>query len=317
MNGYGSFPRPTTGTAGQQRPVIGGIFHVCNCCVAVPQDQFYAVEEFGSFSRILEPGFHWVGCDVGAVCIQLRTISRRVEQNVCVVETKTKDNVFVLVKVVIQQAVIPNRAQDALYRLASVDAQIDAYVSDIVRSHVPNMTLDEAFEMKDSIGNAATKNLKQHMTDFGFEIRNALVTEVKPSQDVMDAMNEINRQKRLRDAASLRAEGEKILVVKAAEAQRDASQLQGEGIAMQRAAIVKGLRANMAGQNGEKITSAKISEVLLISQYFETLKEIGGQPKTNAVFVPHSASGLQDSAQQIRNGVLTASVGAPPQAAMT
>eukprot|EP00927_Polykrikos_kofoidii_P069662 TRINITY_DN65222_c0_g1_i1.p1 TRINITY_DN65222_c0_g1~~TRINITY_DN65222_c0_g1_i1.p1 ORF type:complete len:347 (-),score=64.17 TRINITY_DN65222_c0_g1_i1:54-1007(-) len=305
--GYGSFPRPYDGNAGMQYRRISGLLPCGNCCVSVPQDQFYAEERFGKFERMLQPGLACVGCDCGGLCIQFRGISKRVQQNECLVETKTKDNVFLLVRVAIQQAVIKEKAFDAMYRLASVDSQIDAYVADVVRSHVPNMSLDEAFEMKDSIGGAVMRALSEQMEEFGFEIRSALVTEVKPDQVVMGAMNEINKQKRLRDASIMRAEGEKILVVKAAEALRDAGRLQGEGIALQRTAIVDGLRESIQDGSDEDLSSDRISELLLIVQYFETLKEIGMNSKSNSVFVPHSPTdGLSDIAKQIKAGVLTA-----------
>lgn len=315
-SGYGSFPRNPSSGAGKQHSV-GGLISCGNCFVAVPQDRFYAVESFGSFQRLLEPGFAFVGCDIAGICIQFRSISRRVEQNECFVETKTKDNVFVLVRVAIQQEVIPEKAKDAMYRLANVDSQIDSYVSDIVRSRVPAMSLDESFEKKDAIGDAIMQELSRQMGAYGFAVRNALVTEIKPQQDVMNAMNEINKQRRLRDAAAMKAEADKILIVKAAEAQRDASRLQGEGIAEQRSAIVEGLRSSIAGGTGEMLTTPKISELLLISQYFETLKEIGANSKSNAIFMPHSPTdGLSDIAAQIRNGVMTARAGAPEQARM-
>merc|ERR1712129_159482 len=148
--------------------------------------------------------------------------------------TKTKDNVFVRVDVAVQQSVNKDNVMDAMYKLADVSAQIDSYVSDVVRSTVPHMTLDEAFEKKDNVSNAVQQKLQKEMAAYGFIIQKALVTELVPNAEVVRSMNEINKQKRLRDAAIMAAEGEKVRVVKAAEASADAAQLQGEGIARQR-----------------------------------------------------------------------------------
>merc|ERR1712187_198230 len=147
---------------------------------------------------------------------------------------KTKDNVFVNVLVAVQQSVIPDSAELAIYKLSNVEAQIDSYVSDVVRSQVPKLTLDEAFEKKDDISDAVQQQLHKNMA-YGFEIHKALVTELQPDAEVAQSMNEINRQKRLRDAALMAAEAEKIKVVKQAEAAADAQHLQGQGIARQRA----------------------------------------------------------------------------------
>jgi len=300
--------------AGQQRQESGCI-PCFNCCVTVPQDKIYAVELFGSFQKVVGAGLNIVGCDVGGCCISFRSISKRVEQNDVIVETKTKDNVFVMVKVSVQQQVIPEQAQSAIYKLANVGAQIDSYVSDVIRSAVPKMTLDEAFEEKDRISQGVTDALTKSMHEYGFQIIKALVTELKPSQDVVNAMNEINKQKRLRDAAMMAAEADKIRVVKKAEADCEASRLQGEGIAKQREAIVEGLKRSVCSGTDETLSSEKVSELLLITQYFETLKDIGANPKTNAVFIPHSpADGVRDISSQIRNGIMQG--GAPGQQRM-
>eukprot|EP00413_Alexandrium_margalefii_P004666 CAMPEP_0204514554 /NCGR_PEP_ID=MMETSP0661-20131031/2135_1 /ASSEMBLY_ACC=CAM_ASM_000606 /TAXON_ID=109239 /ORGANISM="Alexandrium margalefi, Strain AMGDE01CS-322" /LENGTH=320 /DNA_ID=CAMNT_0051519801 /DNA_START=142 /DNA_END=1104 /DNA_ORIENTATION=+ len=316
-NNYGSIESSTLGKAGVQR-TAHGLFPCCNCLVSVPQDRFFAVEHFGQFDKIIGPGLTYVGCDCCGVCIGLRSISRRVEQNECLVETKTKDNVFVLVRVAVQQSVIPEHAESALYKLADVNAQVDSYVADVVRSHVPKMALDEAFENKDSISEAIQEQLGKNMADYGFKIHKALVTELKPSMEVVNSMNEINRQKRLRDAAVMAAEAEKIKIVAKAEADADAARLQGEGTARQRAAIVEGLKTSIAGESDEKLSSERISELLLITQYFETLKEIGANARSQAIFIPHSpAEGVADIAAQIRNGVMQGKAAEPPkQAAM-
>merc|ERR1712226_966208 len=236
------------------------------------------------------------------------------EQIICQVRTKTKDNVFVNVVVAVQHSVLADNVEAAIYKLSNVPAQIDSYVSDVVRSQLPKMTLDEAFEKKDDISDACLEQLSKNMKEYGFEIHKALVTELKPDAEVAQSMNEINRQKRLRDAALMAAEAEKIKVVKQAEAAADAQHLQGQGIARQRAAIIEGLKDSITSGTNETLTSQKVSELLLITQYFETLRDIGAQSKAQTVFIPAGVGGVSDIASQIRNGVLQAQ--APGQASM-
>merc|ERR1712227_135576 len=125
----------------------------------------------------------------------------------------------------------------------------------------------------------------------------------------------INKQKRLRDAALMAAEAEKIKIVKQAEAAADAQHLQGQGIARQRAAIIEGLRESITHGTGEKLSSDKVPELLLITQYFETLRDIGAQSRAQTVFVPAGVGGVSDIASQIRNGVLQATA-VPSQKSM-
>jgi len=271
-----------------------------NGLITVPQDKFIAAEYFGSFRSLHSPGLACVGCDLFGMCISLRSITSRVEQLVVTVPTKTQDNVFVQVLVAVQFSVNPESARDAFYRLSDVGAQIDAYVSDVVRSQLPRMTLDESFEAKDKVSNTVQEELGRHMMGYGFTIHKALVTEIAVSQDVMRSMNEINKQKRLRDASVMQAEAEKIRVVKAAEADADATCLSGQGTARQRAAIVQGLRDSIS-VTGREVSQADIIELLLATQYFETLRDIGAHKNCKAYFLPDNA---EDFDSQVRQGML-------------
>merc|ERR1712008_232206 len=286
-----------------------------NCCVTVPQDKYFAVESFGKFSHMLPPGLAFAGLDCCGCCITFRSITSRVDQLMVRVNTKTKDNVFVTAQVAVQQSVKPDNVVDAMYKLADVHAQIDSYVSDVVRSSVPHMTLDESFEKKDDISNVVQQKLIVEMAAYGFQIHKALVTELVPNNEVVQSMNEINKQKRLRDAAIMAAEGEKVKVVKAAEAAADAAQLQGEGIARQRRAIIDGLRDSITHGTHENLSTEKISELLLITQYFETLRDIAAQSKAQTVFLPRSVRcGLTDTHRCRRPQVsaVAPSTSAPP-----
>jgi len=283
-----------------------GCLPCTNCFVTVPQDKTYAVEKFGKYSHMLQPGLAFAGADCCGCCVTFRSITSRVEQNTVIVQTKTKDNVFVTAKVAVQQSVIATKTEDAIYKLADVHAQIDSYVSDVVRSAVPHMLLDEAFEKKDDISNNVQEKLVEQMSHYGFQIHKALVTELVPNAEVVQSMNEINKQKRLRDAAIMAADAEKVKVVKAAEASADAAQLQGEGIARQRRAIIDGLRESITHGTGDTLSTEKISELLLITQYFETLRDIAANSKAQTVFLPHSAGAVADVAGQVRNGIMQA-----------
>mmetsp|Transcript_62288 Transcript_62288/g.172637 ORF Transcript_62288/g.172637 Transcript_62288/m.172637 type:complete len:316 (-) Transcript_62288:74-1021(-) len=291
-----------------------GCLPCTNCCVTVPQDRYFAIEKFGKFDDILRPGLAFAGIDCCGCCISFRSITSRVEQNMIMVQTKTKDNVFVTVQVAVQQSVIPENVQEAMYKLSDVHGQIDSYVSDVVRSQVPLMLLDEAFEKKDDISNAIQDKLTNEMRSYGFAIHKSLVTELTPNQEVMQSMNAINKAKRLRDASIMEAEAEKIKVVKSAEAAADAAQLQGEGIARQRRAIIEGLRDSITHGTEESLSTEKVSELLLITQYFETLRDIAANSKAQTVFLPHSAGAVGDAAANIRGGMRG---GAPEQIKMT
>jgi len=263
------------------------------------------VERFGKFKRIAGAGLNFKIPLIDRVAGRM---SLRVQQLDVRVETKTKDNVFVFVIVSVQYFVIPEKVIDAFYKLQNADVQITSYVYDVVRARVPSILLDNVFETKDDIAQAVKAELEQIMDDFGYGILKTLVTDIDPDAKVKASMNEINAAQRLRVAAVEQAEADKIRVVKAAEAEAESKALQGRGIADQRTAIVNGLRASVAEfRNGVEGTSAQdVMNLVLMTQYFDTLKEVGLSSNSNTIMIPHSPSGMNDIAEQFRNSMITA-----------
>ncbi|HAT1130644.1 TPA: SPFH domain-containing protein, partial [Legionella pneumophila] len=185
--------------------------------------------------------------------------------------------------------------------------QITAYVLDLVRSETPTMILDDIFEKKDSIANAVKSHLSETMQDFGFEIVKALVTNIELETKVKNAMNEINEQQRLQVAAQAKGEAEKILIVKKAEAEAESKRLQGEGTANQRKAIIDGLSHSVEDfqKSVPGVSSADIMNLVLITQYFDTLKEIGSHNKSNTILLPQLPN---DIASQLQQSIITGNV---------
>lgn len=224
------------------------------------------------------------------------------------VETKTKDNVFVFVVVSVQYYVLPTKTVDAFYRLQDPQGQITSFVFDTVRARVPTINLDELFQMKDEIAEAVKTELDQVMDDFGYGIIKALVTDIDPDAKVKESMNEINAAQRLRVAAVEQAEADKIRVVKAAEGEAESKALQGQGIANQRKAIIEGLKESVENFNNtiEGTKAEDVMNLVLMTQYFDTIKDIGLSGKSNTILIPHSPGGMGDISDQMRNAIITA-----------
>jgi len=226
-------------------------------------------------------------------------------------ETKTKDNVFVKVNVAVQVEVVAEKAYEAIYRLTNPSGQIDSYVSDVVRGQVPQMKLDNLFESKDEIAQAVKERLSKSMGEYGYLIHQVLVTDLRPDEKVRSAMNEIDANRRLRVAAGEKAEADKVLKIKAAEADAESKFLQGQGVARQRTAIVEGLKHAVGG--GAEMDQKTVTELLLITQYFDTLERLANGQATT-VFMPHTVGNLASIADDIRNGTMQAQ--APRQKGM-
>uniref|UniRef100_A0A0C9QPH1 TSA: Wollemia nobilis Ref_Wollemi_Transcript_14824_1519 transcribed RNA sequence n=1 Tax=Wollemia nobilis TaxID=56998 RepID=A0A0C9QPH1_9CONI len=278
------------------------------CCLQVDQSMVAVTERFGKFEDVLEPGCHcvpWIfGTQIGGhLSLRLQKLDVRCE-------TKTKDNVFVTVVASVQYRAILAKVSDAFYKLSDTRGQIQAYVFDVIRSSVPKMILDDVFEQKLEIARAVEQELEKAMSNYGFEIVQTLIVDVEPAETVKRAMNEINAAARMRLATQEKAEAEKILQVKKAEGEAESKYLAGVGIARQRQAIVDGLRDSVLGFSGNVpgVTAKDVMDMVLVTQYFDTMKEIGAQSKSSAVFIPHGPGAVRDVAEQIRNGLLQASI---------
>src|SRR5579864_520791 len=278
--------------------ILGSFFTVNTSQVAV-------ITRFGKFLRVAEPGLNWKTPFFDAVA---GTISLRVNQIQLTMETKTKDNVFVTIPISVQNRVRPEKAFDAYYKLSDPVAQIKSYVEQVILGHVPSMTLDEVFASQSSIAAAVKQELDADMAAFGYEIVNVLVTDIVPDQKVKSAMNDINAAQREQVAATARGEADKILVVKKAEAEAESKALQGQGIANQRKAIVEGLQNSIEQfqKAVEGATSKDVMQLVLVTQYFDTLKSIGENDKTNTLFLTHAPGAVKEVSDQILESMLIA-----------
>lgn len=278
--------------------IFGSFFTVNTAEVAI-------ITRFGKFLRVAEPGLNWKVPYFDSVA---GIVSLRVNQITLTLETKTKDNVFVSIPISVQNRVRPEKAYDAFYKLSDPVAQIKSYVEQVILGHVPSMTLDEVFASQSSIAAAVKNELDSDMAAFGYEIVNVLVTDIIPDQKVKSAMNDINAAQREQVAAAARGEAEKIIVVKKAEAEAESKALQGAGIANQRKAIIEGLQTSVEQfqKAVEGASAMEVMQLVLVTQYFDTLKAIGESDKTNTLFLTHSASAVKDVSSQIMESMLAA-----------
>ncbi|HEX3486784.1 MAG TPA: SPFH domain-containing protein [Micropepsaceae bacterium] len=286
---------------------------VASSFYTVTQQTVAIIERFGRYVRTEQPGLRMKLPIVEQVA---RRVSLKVQQLVVEVESKTQDNVFVKLPVAVQYQVTRGRESDSYYQLANHEDQIESYVLDVVRAQVPKMSLDEVFERKDDVGQVVKKELGESMSMYGFTIVNALVRDVDPAEGVKTAMNEIQTQERLKQAALAKGEAAKILVVKQAEAEKETKKLQGEGVAAEREAIAEGIKKSVEAVAATgAIDPAEAMRTLLLTQYFDTLARIGAQSHATTIFLSHSPGGMTDVMNQITTAVISGNQVAKPDTA--
>jgi regulator of protease activity HflC (stomatin/prohibitin superfamily) len=212
----------------------------------------------------------------------------------------------VYLQVSVQYQVVPQKVEFAFYSLENPHQQIASYIFDEVRAAVPKNDLDDVFEKKDDIAVAVKHNIAEQMSNYGFQIIKALITDINPDTKVKEAMNRINAARRDKIAALEEAEGHKIKVVKAAEAEAESKRLSGKGIAEQRLEIVHGFRTSIEEfqKNLNTVSHAEVMQFMLMTQYFDMLNNIGSNGKNSSIIVPHSPASLKEIQDQIIQGTI-------------
>ena len=264
--------------------VLSGLF-------IVKQQTSAIIERFGRFLAIRQSGLH---IKIPLIDRVAGRMSLKILQLDVIVETKTKDDVFVKLKVSVQYKVLTEKVYDAFYKLDYPQDQITSYVFDVVRAEVPKMKLGDVFEKKDDIANAVKRELNDAMINYGYDIIKALVTDIDPDAQVKEAMNRINAAEREKVAAQYEGDAARILIVEKAKAEAESKRLQGRGIADQRREIARGLEESVDVLNNVGINSQEASALIVVTQHYDTLQSIGEETNSNLILLPNSPQAGSD-----------------------
>ena len=267
------------------------VVFVFSAVFIVKQQTAAVVERFGRFQSIRQSGLQLRIPIVDRIAGRL---SLKIQQLDVIVETKTKDDVFVKLKVSVQYMVIKNKVYEAFYKLDYPHDQITSYVFDVVRAEVPKMRLDDVFERKDDIAIAVKSELNDAMINYGYDIIKTLVTDIDPDEQVKQAMNRINASEREKIAAQYEGDAARILIVEKAKAEAESKRLQGQGIADQRREIARGLEESVEVLNKVGINSQEASALIVVTQHYDTLQSIGEETNSNLILLPNTPQAGSD-----------------------
>lgn len=251
----------------------------------VKQQTAVIIERFGKFESIRHSGLQ---LKIPLIDTIAGRVNLRIQQLDVIIETKTKDNVFVKMKVSVQYKVLQEYVYEAFYKLEYPHDQITSYVFDVVRAEVPKLKLDDVFEKKDDIAIAVKRELNDAMLTYGYDIINTLITDIDPDIQVKNAMNRINAADREKTAAEYEAEAQRIKIVAKAKAEAESKRLQGQGIADQRREIARGLVESVDVLNKVGINSQEASALIVVTQHYDTLQAIGADTNSNLILLPNS-----------------------------
>ncbi|NCP21139.1 MAG: SPFH domain-containing protein, partial [Zetaproteobacteria bacterium] len=265
--------------------VLIGLLFIFGTFYTVKQQTTALVERLGRFQNISQAGLNF---KIPLIDRIVGRVNLKIQQLDVIVETKTKDDVFVLLKISVQFQILREKVYDAFYKLQNPHEQITAFIFDTVRAEVPKMKLDDVFEKKDDIALAIQRELKEAMQNYGYDIVKALVTDIDPDKQVKAAMNRINAAEREKVAAQYEGDAQRIIIVEKAKAEAESKRLQGMGIANQRREIARGLEESMEVLNRAGINSQEASALIIITQHYDTLQAVGERTSSNLILMPNT-----------------------------
>lgn len=271
--------------------IVLGLLLLFTFVFIVKQQTAVIIETFGRFTSVRNAGIQF---KIPFIQRKAGIISLKIQQLDVIVETKTKDDVFVKLKISVQYVVLKNKVYEAFYKLEHPSDQITSYVFDVVRAEVPKMKLDDVFVKKDDIAIAVKSELQESMIEYGYDIIKTLVTDIDPDEQVKHAMNRINASEREKIAAQFEGDAARILIVEKARAEAESKRLQGQGIADQRREIARGLEESVEVLNKVGINSQEASALIVVTQHYDTLQSVGEHTASNLILLPNSPSSAND-----------------------
>ena len=257
----------------------------------VRQQEAIIIERLGKFHRITNPGWH---AKVPVIDKKVTRVSLRTMKEGFQIDAKTSDNVTIVLEVSAQYHVDYNWGnapeESGIYRsyymLAQPIEQMRDYLADALRSSIPNYTLDEVFEKKDNIANDVNATVSQTMAGYGWTLVSTLITGIQLPKDVEQSMNDINAAQRQQQAAQSLANAAKIKRVTEAQAEAEAMEKTGNGIAAQRIAIAKGIKESLDTISSSGVSEQEANELFLYTQWTEMMSEFAKKGGTSTVVLP-------------------------------
>lgn len=265
----------------------------------VKQQTAFTVETFGKFSRVIYPGINFVIPIIEATARKINLSTMNLDFSILAI---TGDKVNISIDTTLIYKVIQQKVFQATYSLDNPIASIKALVENTIRAFVATQTHEQVIQSRDEMTNYLVAHLTRKLEEFGFAIDSFQVRDIILPKEITDAMSRVISSKRNQEAAINDAQSKFILSVKEAEAQKETRLLQGQGLALERQAIINGLSQSIQDmQHATGVSATAVMNIVLMNQYIDMMRTISNDKNgnTKTVFINPTPNGLQDIIQQM------------------
>lgn len=269
--------------------------------ITVQQNTIKILERFGKFHRVLDTGLNikvpFLDKNVATVTLSLQNLHESVD-------AVTKDKVVVRIEANLVYAIDRQLVKNFYYDLSDPMTTLRDYVENYMRSHVATKTHEELLSEREEFSIYLIDSLDDILIKWGIKITSFQVINIEFPTEITDAMSKVVASQRLREAAQNEAESQKVKVVKQAEADKEARIMLGEGIAGQRKAIIEGLKNSINDLKSiDGLDPNEVMNLVVVSQYFDTIKDVGSSDNTKVMFMNPSPDGATKLVQDLASAM--------------
>ena len=249
---------------------------------------------FGKITRTLGPGLNFYLPFVQ----KIHLVSNKVRVSTFTIhDAKTADNVYATIQVDIQSRIDEENSALSLYSTENAFAQFGVTTGATIRKKVADVTLLDLYPSRDDISVALKADLVSAMCPYGHTIIAAAITHIEPDPKVKEALNNVEAEKRVKEATAYKAEADYIIAIKKAEAEKQKKILYGEGINAQRSIIFEGfLKLGVTPlECVEYMTKFQQLDAfeILVPKFRRNFEALAKSPNAKTIFAPNDNKLLQ------------------------
>jgi len=249
----------------------------------VPQGEVWIIERLGQYNRTAKPGFRLIWFHPFYEKIRKKIIIKEQILDVPNLDVITKDNVSVTINAV--SIIKITQPQKATYAIVDYNRGIVTQVKTAIRSIIGTMKLDEALANRDRIKNDLKAKVEEDAARWGIDIKTVEIVDLQPSDSMQKAMEQQATAERERRALEIKANGEKVAKILAAEADLEVAKMHAESEEIIMKEITHSIK-ELRDSAGDELTGDASMNFLLGKKYISALKDMSKSDNSKVVVYP-------------------------------
>ncbi|MBZ6378122.1 hypothetical protein B5C34_01430 [Pacificimonas flava] len=264
--------------------------------VVVRQGHEYTLERLGRYTHTLKPGFSLIMPFIDSVGRRINVMEQVLD--IPGQEIITRDNAMISTDGVVFFQVLD--AAKAAYEVSDLYNAILNLTTTNLRTVMGSMDLDETLSKRDEINARLLATIDEATGVWGVKVTRVEVKDIRPPQDIVEAMARQMKAERDKRATILDAEGERQAAILRAEGEKQSNILEAEG---RREAAFRDAEAREREAEAEAKATRAVSEAIVggdaqainyfvAQKYVDAMESFARSPNAKTIFLPLEATSL-------------------------